>query len=79
MAVIEKRIYGIEGWQEVLRKAGRFLADNAENIVVDGEYARSIDIRIKGIDTEGIPVLEITKEYVLTDANMSRIFDDIKI
>lgn len=69
---VKERIYGIEGWQEVLRRVGWFLFDNAENIVTDGEYARSVDIRIKGIDTEGIPVLEITKEYMLTD--VSRIF-----
>ena len=71
---IAKRVYGIEGWQELIRKTGWFLADNAENIVCDGERAYSVDVRIKGIDCEGIPVLEITKEYLLTDGNMERMF-----
>ena len=67
--MITKRngIYGIEQWQKVVKAAGQQIIDNADRLVADGENVRSMEITIKGLNPFEIPVIEVKKDYNITE------------
>lgn len=71
MASITKRftngINGIEQWRKVVRAAGQQIIDNADRIVADAEGVRSIEITIKGLNHFEFPVIEVKKDYNITE------------
>ncbi len=60
-------IYGIEQWRKVVKAAGQQIIDNADRLVTDGENVRSMEITIKGINAFEIPVIEVKKDYNITE------------
>lgn len=63
----KNNICGIEQWQKVVRAAGQQIIDNAERIIADGEGVRSVEITIKGLNYNEIPVIEVKKDYNITE------------
>ena len=63
----KNNINGIEQWQKVVRAAGQQIIDNAERIIADGEGVRSVEITIKGLNHFEIPVIEVKKDYNITE------------
>jgi len=60
-------IYGIEQWRKVVKAAGQQIIDNADRFVADGESVRSMEITIKGMNPFEIPVIEVKKDYNITN------------
>lgn len=60
-------IHGIEQWRKVVKAAGQQIIDNADRFVADGENVRSMEITIKGINLFEIPVIEVKKDYNITE------------
>ena len=60
-------IYGIEQWRKVVKAAGQQIIDNADRFIVDGESVRSMEITIKGMNPFEIPVIEVKKDYNITE------------
>lgn len=67
MATKRNGIYGIEQWREVVKAAGQQIIDNADRLVADGENVRSMEITIKGLNLFEIPVIEVKKDYNITE------------
>ncbi len=60
-------IYGIEQWRKVVKAAGQQIIDNADRFIADGESVRSMEITIKGMNPFEIPVIEVKKDYNITN------------
>lgn len=60
-------IYGIKQWREVVKAAGQQIIDNADRLVADAENVRSMEITIKGMNPFEIPVIEVKKDYNITE------------
>ena len=60
-------IYGIEQWRKVVKVAGQQIIDNADRLVADAENVRSMEIAIKGLNPFEIPVIEVKKDYNITE------------
>lgn len=60
-------IYGIKQWRKVVKAAGQQIIDNADRLVADAENVRSMEITIKGINPFEIPVIEVKKDYNITE------------
>ena len=61
------KIYGIKNWRDVIKAAGQQIIDNADTFLVEGESVRSMEISIKGISFDEIPVIEVKKDYNITE------------
>ena len=60
-------IYGIEQWRKVVKAAGQQIIDNADRFIAEGESVRSMEITIKGMNPFEIPVIEVKKDYNITN------------
>ena len=77
MAVMKRKIAGIEEWRKILEAAGQYLIDNKDEILKEGErYCCAVNIQIKGIHPDELPVLAITKEYSLVDVWRKGMYDE---
>ena len=65
--VRHNNINGIEQWRKVVIAAGQQIIDNADRFVADGENVRSVEITIKGLNPFEIPVIEVKKDYNITE------------
>lgn len=65
--VRQNNTYGIEQWRKVVKAAGQQIIDNADRLVADGENVRSMEITIKGLNPFEIPVIEVKKDYNITE------------
>lgn len=63
MAVVETRVFGLNEWRECIKAAGQYIIDHTDEIIKEGERTRAVNIAIKGIVKDCIPILEISKEY----------------
>ena len=60
---VATRVFGLNEWRECIKAAGQYIIDHAEEIITEGERTRAVNIAIKGIEKDCIPILEISKEY----------------
>lgn len=67
MAVVETRVFGLNEWRECIKAAGQYIIDHADEIIKEGERTRAVNIAIKGIEVDCIPILEISKEYNIVE------------
>lgn len=64
---VATRVSGLNEWRECIKAAGQYIIDHAEEIIKEGERTRAVNIAIKGIKMDCIPILEISKEYSIVE------------
>lgn len=62
MAVATKQ-FGLKEWRECIKAAGQYIIDHTDEIIKEGERIMAVNIAIRGIERDCIPILEIGKEY----------------
>lgn len=60
---VNTHYFGIEGWRKALKSAGKYLIDNADELVQEGERCREISVSLRGLSPDGFPILSIEKDY----------------
>ena len=64
MAVVkvERTVYGIDEWRAVVKSAGQYLIDHADEFIADAEKARSVIVTLECTALE-MPQLSVNKTY----------------